>query len=101
MLFSGDVPLPITFWVFGMLIGVLFFNGLGIVISETLLQPIALPYSRLLATAFVLLGLTYLVISWIAIWRSSIKFEGSQVWAKAARAMVIFWVLTSFLVLIR
>ena len=101
MLFSGDVPLPITFWIFGMLIGVLFFNGLGIVITETLPQLIALPYSWLLATAFLLLVLTYSVFSWIAIWRSSIKFEGSQVWAKAARAMVIFWVVTSFIALIR
>ena len=42
-LFSGDVPLPITYWVFGMLAG-LFVTGLFIALEANYSQLLALPF---------------------------------------------------------
>ena len=94
-LFSGDVPLPITYWVFGMLAG-LFVTGLFIAIEANYAQLIALPFGGPLIRAVFLLGLTYAVFIWIAIWRSAGKFEGSKGWATAARIMVVLSAMRTF-----
>ena len=88
-LFGGDVSLPITYWVFGALIGNFAF--------QILFQIIELNYIDITTTrigAWSLIGFYWLAIGYnifmiIAIWRSAGKYQGKAIWAGLARAAVV------------
>ena len=87
-LFRGDVSLPVTYWVFGVLIG-----GLG---SSIVTEVVEFNYVHLAATWFgslLVKGvywclLAYSVFILIAVWRSAGNYQGKQVWAGLARVVV-------------
>ncbi|MEX1222251.1 MAG: hypothetical protein WEA82_09080 [Idiomarina sp.] len=88
-LFKGDIPLVITYWVFGVLI-----SGIGIRALMTLLDA---NYSSLAITEsglLILQGAYWLLAAGsffilIAIWRSAGKYEGNAVWSVLARLAVV------------
>jgi hypothetical protein len=88
-LFRGDVSLPITYWVFGILIGNVAFQ---IILKVIEFNYIKIATSKLGAWAvlgFYLLAIGYSVFMLIAIWRSAGKYQGKAVWSSLARVAVV------------
>ncbi len=91
-LFKGDVSLPVTYWIFGSLVGV----GFGIVQTA-----IELNYMDLLLTEGGELGIAvfswfvvaYTLFIFVAIWRSAGKYDGKSIWATLARLGVVVGIL--------
>ncbi len=94
-LWSGDVSLPVTYWVFGVLIG-------GVVLKGVLLVLIELSFARIAMSEFGNLGLrgyywftvAYSLFMAVAIWRSAQKYQGIRIWSHLARAAVVLGVLS-------
>jgi len=87
-LFRGDVSLPITYWVFGGLIG-----GVGLNVIEKQIEAhraaiVASSFGRWFVNGFSFLTIAYTVFIFIAIWRSAGKYTGTKVWAVLARVAV-------------
>jgi hypothetical protein len=88
-LFKGDVPLPITYWIFGILIG-----GVG---ARILLAGIEFNYSQLAMDKnglFLIQSAYWIIIAYstfilISIWRSAGKYKGSSIWSGLAIGAVI------------
>lgn len=88
-LFKGDVSLPITYWIFGVLIG-----GIG---SRLALSAIEYNFSKLslhdngeLIMSLVFWGfVAYFLFIAVAIWRSASKYEGRPIWSYLAKFVVI------------
>lgn len=92
-LFRGDVSLPVTYWVFSVLIGGVF---LGIVLGviEFNYAKIAMTeYGPWLVQAFYWFAIAYTVFMFIAIWRSAGKYRGWALWKWLARIVVLLGVL--------
>lgn len=86
-LFKGDVSLPITYWVFGVLIyGVVLGALLNIV---ELIYPYTDDSGALLARTFYWLVIACTIFMFIAIWRSAGKYRGNAIWKWLARIMVV------------
>lgn len=88
-LFRGDVPLPITYWIFG----VVFILGFQIprrMIESNYLDIISYPFGAGLIVAFDWFVFSYGLFIFVAIWRSAGKFEGNKFWAILARIIVVF-----------
>jgi|ETNmetMinimDraft_16_1059900.scaffolds.fasta_scaffold90357_1 hypothetical protein len=93
-LFRGEVSLPITYWVFGFLIG-----NVGLRLAMELVE---LNYMKVAASQvgnWAMLGLyvfvvVYSVFMLIAIWRSAGNYQGRAIWASLARVAVILGVLS-------
>ena len=93
-LFKGDVRLVITFWVWGVLFGILVpwlpWFGLELV-SFYYLDEITGAYFSWYQAAALSLAVfvfAYLIFSWIAVWRSAGKYQG-RFWGTAARVYVL------------
>jgi hypothetical protein len=91
-LWRGDVRLPITYWVFGALVGLAV--GLAYMVIEFNYMKIA----NSSFGPFLLLFLAIIVIIhqmfWsIATWRSARKYNGSRVWSVLARVAVVIGVI--------
>jgi hypothetical protein len=88
-LFRGDIPLSITYWVFGVLFGNV---GLQLILKkiDTYYFPILTrsigAWSITLFYGFVI---AYTLFISIAIWRSSGKYQGRKLWGILARVVVI------------
>jgi hypothetical protein len=88
-LFKGDVSLPVTYWVFGVLIG-----GVG---TRILFAAIESNYSQLamdkngllLVQSVYWLVIAYTAFILISIWQSAGKYEGISIWSGLARVAVI------------
>jgi len=88
-LFKGDVPLVITYWIFGVLIGGIFVRG-GYAILEFNYANIAIIDGGVWffrSASWVIIA--YSVFILIAIWRSAGKYNGNPTWGILARAVVI------------
>lgn len=88
-LFRGDVPLPITYWIFGVVIS-LAFRIPRRIIESNYLDIISYPLGAGLIVAFDWFVFGYGLFIFIAIWRSAGKFEGNKFWAILARIIVVF-----------
>jgi len=87
-LFKGDVRLIITFWVFGVLIG-LAINGALSILEANYYSLAMKENGMLLIQAIYWLIILYSAFVLIAIWRSAGKYQGSSKWATLARGTVI------------
>lgn len=88
-LFKGDVSLPITYWVFGVLIGSI---GSGVALSaiESNFAQLSMSENGVLLIYTFIGGFgTYSLFILVAIWRSANKYEGSSIWSYLAKFAVI------------
>lgn len=92
-LFAGDVPLVVTYWVWGGILGAVLTVVAG-AIEFNYASIITKPYGATLVRAFYWLVLAYAIFIWVAIWRSAGKYQGSG-WGVVARVMVVMGVLST------
>lgn len=93
-LYRGDFSLPITYWLFGGIGGVLIrlvmeiyeYNYAKITRSESIGFEVAL-------LLFFIIAIAYSLLMFIAIWRSAGKYKDSSLWSGLARFMVVLGVL--------
>lgn len=90
-LWRGDVPLRITYWIAGVLGGLVgtILASLAILSGSLLLQLLA----------FVLLAGHYVFIL-VAIWRSAGKYAGNRLWAHLARISLVVGFVRAFVSLL-
>lgn len=79
-LWYGDISLAKTFWLFGVLVGILF---------NFAFKFIEFGSAFFIFLLFVALNYTYLVFIFVAIWRSANKYKGPKAWAILAKIIVI------------
>lgn len=89
--FSGDVSLPITYWVWGGL-GNVISAGAYAVIEFNYASIVMSPYGDVFLNSFYAIVLAYVVFIWVAVWRSAGKYQGSG-WGAVARFMVALSIL--------
>lgn len=83
-LFDGDLGLAMTYWVYGVLGGILW--GVGI----AALKPD--PEGDLIKLVWLLFACYYFVV-YVGIWQAADKFVGNKVWAILAKFTIIVVVL--------
>ncbi len=88
----GDVPLVITYWVWGVLVGGVGFTVLNAIVEVNYLRISTMAYGTIGIVAFYILGMAFAVFLWVAIWRSAGKYEGEG-WGAVARVAVVLGVL--------
>lgn len=88
-LFRGDISLPITYWVFGVLIGNVAFQIIFKVIEFKYIDIATSQVGSWSVIAFYWLAIGYSIFMLIAIWRSAGKYKGKAVWAGLARVAVV------------
>ena len=86
-LFRGDIPLPITFWVYGILIGNVLPRAIRIMIELNSLAVFTNIGARIIQGVSFLF-LAYSIFMLVAIWRSANKYQGPALWAALARIAV-------------
>ncbi|OBQ46255.1 hypothetical protein [Halodesulfovibrio spirochaetisodalis] len=93
-LWRGELPLYITFWFFGMIIGTVVSICVTkfAIQSETTTDP-----SRIL---WLLIALLYTGLMCVALWRSANNYEGAPIWSISARfySAILFMSFVSFAV---
>lgn len=94
-LIEGDIPLPITYWVFGV-----FLCGFCVRIILSLVEENYLAIATQENGPLILKAIYWgtLLISgffMVAIWNSASKYEGKKIWSTLAKAVVIINILTS------
>jgi hypothetical protein len=93
-LFDGDIPLIVTYWVWGGLVGGLVVGGISLIIELNYAAIIVKPYGTLMVNTFFWLALAYAIFIWVAIWRSAGKYRGGS-WGVVARVMVVFGIIST------
>jgi hypothetical protein len=88
-LFSGEVSLPITYWIFGFLIGNVGFQIFLIIIEFNYLELTSSQVGAWSVMGFYWVAIGYSIFMLIAIWRSAGKYQGRSVWAGLARVAVV------------
>jgi len=88
-LFRGDVSLPITYWVFGFLIGNVGFQIILKIIEFNYLEITTSQAGAWSVMAFYWVAIGYSIFMLIAIWRSAGKYQGRAIWAGLARVAVV------------
>lgn len=88
-LFRGEIPLVITYWVFGVLIGGLSFRLGNWYLSNNFVEIIRSPAGSNLVQTFSWVSIGFSVFILIAIWRSAARYQGRAVWKYLARLVVI------------
>ncbi|ASQ46163.1 hypothetical protein [Legionella clemsonensis] len=94
-LLNGDIPLWITFWVFGVL--VITVINIGFYIIATHLITIINKVGTLPIYILILLAMIYTLFIWIAIWNSATQYKGSKILALFTKVIVILSVLLTLL----
>ena len=101
-LWKGDIPLSITYWVFGFLLGSIF-KVVSYVIEHNLMTMIlkipeqSLEYLLFTYNAWLVV---YSIFISVAIWRSATKYKGSTIWAILAKVLVVLGILALSLSLV-
>lgn len=88
-LFRGDISLPVTYWVFGVLIGNIGFLALNKLLELYFFNLASHQYSNQLFLIFNLIVVLFTTFIFIAIWRSSNKYVGADIWKNLARLAII------------
>lgn len=86
-LWNGEYSLPMSYWVFMVLIGNIGFT-LALLIAQTLSWP-------MLFLALVVVGLPYTVVAMVGTWRAANAYVGWKGWAIAAQILIVFGVIRS------
>jgi len=92
-LWRGELPLYITFWVFGII--------LGTVISACVnIYALAGHTTSLVRLGWLFIALVYTGIMCVALWRSADKYKGAAIWSIGARfySAILFMSFVSFAV---
>ena len=97
----GEIPLVITYWVFGGIVsGVIIVVGYLLTNYLEYLEISGRSYGSLYAVVglltflYLIFILVYMIFLWVAIWRSSNRYEGPRSWAFLAKMTVVINVLT-------
>jgi hypothetical protein len=93
-LFREDISLPITYWVFGVLIGKFAFKIFQALIDFKYFEIVSITAGKWYLLWFYLLEIGYSIFILIAIMRSAAKYQGRAIWANLARIAVILGTLT-------
>ncbi|CEK10402.1 hypothetical protein [Legionella hackeliae] len=96
-LLCGDVPLWVSFWIFGVLVITLFNIGFYFIIINMI--NIINKVGTSPVYAIIVLTTLYTILIWIAIWNSASKYKGTKILAIFAKVVVIFSVLITLLFL--
>jgi len=88
-LFRGDVSLPITYWVFNVFIGNIFFLICFKIIESNYINIVSSTAGEWLILGFYWFVIGYSIFILIAIWRSAGKYQGRTIWSALARMSVI------------
>ncbi|MDJ0911795.1 MAG: hypothetical protein QNI99_21605 [Woeseiaceae bacterium] len=92
-LFRGDIPLVVTYWVWGIL-GNAVLSGISVAIESNYASVVTSTGGLSLVRYFYWGALAYAVFTWIAIWRSAGKYTGAG-WGIVARVVVVLSVLAN------
>ncbi|MCG8529909.1 MAG: hypothetical protein MI749_04515 [Desulfovibrionales bacterium] len=94
-LWRGDLPLYVTFWLFGMIIGTI----LSVLVTNYALEPVT---GTGTATIIIWLGIAILYTGFmcVSLWRSADKYKGAAIWSICARfySAILFLSFISFIV---
>ncbi len=88
-LFKGNISLPITYWVFSVLIGNVLFSVVSQIIEFNYVDIMMTKFGYWTLNILYLFAIAYSVFILIAIWRSAGKYKGKTIWADLARIMVV------------
>ena len=86
-LWNGRISMSRVFWEYAICFGTVL-NLLTTIASFAL---VAGNYPGWLAVAVFFLATPYNLLMIIAVWRSAVRYEGRQLWATLARALIIVW----------
>ena len=86
-LWRGEVPLPIAFWHYAVVGGLL----TNLATTGASLALLASGGSAAVAAAIFALHLPYNLFTALAVWRSADRYDGLRRWADLARPAVIAW----------
>jgi len=98
-LWRGYVPLVWTYWLFGVVGGMVIFGFSAY--SDLFWDSLDDSPAMILLSMFTLLGLAYQVLIMVAIWRSADRYQGSSVWRQLAKVAVIMGGIRALLQLVR
>lgn len=98
-LFNGDISLPVTYWIFGVIIGNVIFGTLCSVIDSKYFELIS-KVGILPINVFLIFTLVYNIFILIAIYRSALKYKGNKIWSILARILVIINTVFSIAILV-
>jgi len=95
-LWRGEIPLVITFWVYGFFVSSVLSTPFNIMIEYNYsIEAIGRYYDNL-DIGFALIFLIYVILlygfvffMWVAIWRSANLYQGPRSWAVLAKATVV------------
>lgn len=81
------MPLPRAFWDYAVL------GGFAINFAATVgsLALVVAEYPAPLALAVHLAPLPYTVLTLVGVWRSTLRYAGPPLWARAARGAIVIW----------
>ena len=88
-LFSGEISLPVTYWVFGILLGSFVPGLFEEVVKRNYVEIIQVKSSGLVLKGFFWFIVAYNIFIMIAIWRSAGKHSGKKIWSGLARVAVV------------
>jgi len=88
-LFNGDISLPVTYWVFVVLIGNFAFQIVDKIIEFNYVDIITTQTGSWSVMAFYWVAIGYSIFMLIATWRSAGKFKGNAIWGRFARFAVV------------
>ena len=89
-LFRGDISLPITYWIFLVLIGKFAFQIIDKLIELNYIDIVSTQTGEWSVIAFYWVTIGYAIFMLIAVWRSAGKYQGRAIWAGLARVLVVF-----------
>ncbi len=88
-LLGGHCRLAVTFWVF----------GLGVGIAQTLLVgPVVRDSEGWPVFTTVGISVIFHVLVWVAIWKSANRYEGRPAWSVLAKTAVALWIVSAIAV---
>lgn len=86
-LWRGDVPLVMTWWVFGVVVGICFTIAYAFI--EYQMSGLSEGLGPVFIIGFLLTYFAYVVFINVAVWRSAGKYRGPKHWAILAKVMVL------------
>ena len=94
-LWRGELPLYITFWLFGMIIGTI----VSVLVTNFALQP-STEVAASTKSIWLLVAIIYTGVMCVSLWRSADKYKGPPVWSIGARfySAILFMSFVSFIV---
>lgn len=90
-LLKGNVRLVITYWVFGFIPAIVY-KGIGRLIEKNYFQLATTSYIEWFFYLYLIFPFIYFPLIYVAIWRSSNKYNGRRLWRWLAKIAVILGV---------